>query len=209
MTLRFKHCCLVVFLIFPGVLAAQTDDLLTRIWTGVQQAQKKFTTGCGTITETRTSRLMVKPMVLHGRFCAQGNARFMIEYFAPNALRIRFSENYLNVTIGDNTDVMEVGGNVRHAQSFFSRENSIDNLKKDFTISVREESRDYEMRLVPRTDAFRRRLNYMVVKLSKRDFLPQSLEVDGKSGVNSVFAIDVTSVNAKIPAETFEVIKPR
>jgi outer membrane lipoprotein-sorting protein len=209
MTLRFKPCCLVVFLIFPGVLAAQTDDLLTRIWTGVQQAQKKFTTGCGTVTETRTSRLMVKPMVLHGRFCAEGNARFMIEYFAPNALRIRFSENYLNVTIGDNTDVMEVGGNVRHAQSFFSRENSIDNLKKDFTISVREESRDYEMRLVPRTDAFRRRLNYMVVKLSKRDFLPQSLEVDGKSGVNSVFAIDVTSVNAKIPAETFEVIKPR
>jgi outer membrane lipoprotein-sorting protein len=209
MTLRFKPFWLVVFLIFPGVLAAQTDDLLTRIWAGVQQAQKKFTTCCGTVTETRTSRLMVKPMVLHGRFCAQGDARFMIEYFAPNTLRIRFSENYLNVTIGDNTDVMEVGGSVRHAQSFFSRENSIDNLKRDFTISVREESRDYEMRLVPRTDAFRRRLNYMVVKLSKRDFLPQSLEVDGKNGVNSVFAIDVTSMNAKIPAETFEVIKPR
>ena len=209
MTLRFKPFWLVVFLIFPGVLAAQTDDLLTRIWAGVQQAQKKFTTCCGTVTETRTSRLMVKPMVLHGRFCAQGNARFMIEYFAPNALRIRFSENYLNVTIGDNTDVMEVGGSVRHAQSFFSRENSIDNLKRDFTITVLEESRDYEMRLVPRTDAFRRRLNYMVVKLSKRDFLPQSLEVDGKNGVNSVFAIDVTSMNAKIPAETFEVIKPR
>ena len=209
MTLRFKPFWLVVFLIFPGVLAAQTDDLLTRIWAGVQQAQKKFTTCCGTITETRTSRLMVKPMVLHGRFCAEGNARFMIEYFAPNALRIRFSENYLNVTIGDNTDVMEVGGSVRHAQSFFSRENSIDNLKRDFTITVLEESRDYEMRLVPRTDAFRRRLNYIVVKLSKRDFLPQSLEVDGKNGVNSVFAIDVTSMNAKIPAETFEVIKPR
>ncbi len=47
------------------------------------------------------------------------------------------------------------------------------------------------------------------MKLNKRDFLPQSLEVDGKSGVNSVFAIDVTSVNVKIPTETFEVIKPR
>jgi outer membrane lipoprotein-sorting protein len=209
MTLRFKPFWLVVFLIFPGVLAAQTDDLLTRIWAGVQQAQKKFTTCCGTITETRTSRLMVKPMVLHGRFCAEGNAQFMLEYFAPNALRIRFSGNYLNVTSGGNTDVLEVGSNVRHAQSFFSRENSIENLKKDFTISVREESRDYEMRLVPRTDAFHRRLNYMVVKLSKWEFLPQSLEVDGKSGVNSVFAIDVTSVNLKIPAETFEVIKPK
>ncbi|MGA2086985.1 MAG: hypothetical protein ABSG60_15860, partial [Terracidiphilus sp.] len=113
------------------------------------------------------------------------------------------------VTTGGNTDVMEVGGNVRHTQSFFSRGNSIDNLKKDFAVTAREDSRDYEMRLVPRTDAFRRRLNYIVVKLSKRDYLLQSLEVDGKSGVNSVFAIDVTSLNAKIPAETFEVIKPR
>ena len=65
------------------------------------------------------------------------------------------------------------------------------------------------MKLVPRSDAFRRRLNYVVVKLNKRDFLLRSLEVDGKSGVNSVFAIDVSSVNPKIPAETFEVYKPK
>jgi hypothetical protein len=49
----------------------------------------------------------------------------------------------------------------------------------------------------------------MVVKLSKKEFLPEMLEVDGKSGVNSVFAIDVTSTNAKIPADTFEVIKSK
>jgi hypothetical protein len=65
------------------------------------------------------------------------------------------------------------------------------------------------MKLVPRSEAFRRRLNYLVVKLNRRDFLLRSLEVDGKSGVNSVFAIDVNSVNPKIPAETFEVYKPR
>jgi outer membrane lipoprotein-sorting protein len=48
-----------------------------------------------------------------------------------------------------------------------------------------------------------------VVKLNKRDFLLRSLEVDGKSGVNSVFAIEVSSVNPKIPADTFEVYKPK
>ena len=104
---------------------------------------------------------------------------------------------------------MEVGSSVRRAQSYFSRENSIGNLKKNFTITVQEDSRDFEMKLVPRSDAFRRRLNYVVVKLNKRDFLLRSLEVDGKSGVNSVFAIDVSSVNVKIPAETFEVYKPK
>jgi hypothetical protein len=47
-----------------------------------------------------------------------------------------------------------------------------------------------------------------VVKLDKRDFLLRSLEVDGKSGVDSVFAIDVSSLNPKIPPGTFEVYKP-
>jgi hypothetical protein len=208
---RVRRFSLLVFLIFPGVLAAQSDDLLTRIWDGVQQAQKTFTSGCGTITETRTSTLMVRPMVLRGKFCAEGTTRFALEYFEPNPLRIRFNENYLNVTTGGGkrTEVLEVGSDVRRAQSYFSRENSIANLKKNFTITVQEDSRSYDMKLVPRSEAFRRRLNYLVVKLNKRDFLLRSLEVDGKSGVNSVFAIDVSSVNLKIPADTFEVYKPK
>ena len=209
MILRSRPCWLLVFLIFPGVLAAQSDDLLTRIWDGVQQAQKKYTSGCGTITETRTSSLLVKPMVLRGKFCAEGTKRFTLEYFEPNPMRIRFNENYLNVTMGGKTEVLEVGSSVRRAQSYFSRENSIANLKKNFTITAQEDSRGYEMKLVPRSDAFRRRLNYVVVKMNKRDFLLRSLEVDGKSGVNSVFAIDVSSVNPKIPAGTFEVYRPK
>jgi outer membrane lipoprotein-sorting protein len=200
---------LLALLIFPGMLPAQSDDLLSRIWEGVQQAQKKYTSSCGTITETRTSSLMVRAMVLRGRFCAEGTTRFALEYSEPSRVRIRYNENYLNLTTGDKTEVMEVGSSVRRAQSYFSRENSIENLKKNFAISVREESGDYEMKLVPRTDNFRRKLNYLVVKLGKQDFLLRSLEVDGKSGVDSVFAIDVSSLNPKIPADTFEVYKPQ
>ncbi len=207
------RCALLAFLIFPGVLAAQSDDLhsddlLNRIWDGVQQAQKKYTSSCGSVTETRTSNLMVKPMVLHGKFCAEGTTRFALEYLDPAGVRIRYNDNYLNITSGGKTEVMEVGGNVRRAQSYFSRENSIGNLKKNFTITVQEESGDYEMKLVPRTDNFRRTLKSLVVKLDKRDFLLRSLEVDGKSGVDSVFAIDVSSLNPKIPPGTFEVYKP-
>jgi outer membrane lipoprotein-sorting protein len=211
MVRRFRVCALAFlpFLIVPAVLAGQSDDLLTRIWDGVQQAQKKFTSSCGTITETRTSSLLVKPMVLRGKFCAEGTARFELEYFEPTPLRLRFNEDYLNITIGGRTEVMEVGSSVRRAQSYFSRENSIANLKKNFTITVQEDSQDFEMKLVPRTDTFRRRLNYLVVKLDKQDFLLRSLEVDGTNGVNSVFAVDVSSLNPKIPAETFEVYKPR
>lgn len=213
-----RQCALLVFLILPGSLAAQSGDLqsgalpsgdlLNRIWEGVQQAQKKYPSSCGTITETRTSPLLVKPLVLRGKFCADGTTRFALEYFEPASVRIRYNDNTLNVTTGGKTEVMEVGSNVRRAQSYFSRESSIENLKKNFTITVKEDSGDFEMKLVPRTDNFRRRLNYLTVKLDKRDFLLRSLEVDGKSGVNSVFAMNVTSLNPKIPPEEFEVYKP-
>jgi len=203
--LRFT---LLAFLIFPKLLAAQADDLLSRIWEGVQQAQKNYASSCGTITETRTSNLMVKPLVLHGKFCAEGTSRFALDYFEPSSMRIRFNQNYLNVTTGSKTEVTEIGSNVRRAQSYFGRDSSLGNLKKNFTITVQEDTGDYQMKLVPRSDTFRQRLNYLVVKLDKRDFMLRSLEVDGKSGVNSVFVIDAVSANPKIPADTFEVYKP-
>jgi len=200
---------LLALLIFPGVLTAQSDDLLSRIWEGVQQAQKKYTSSCGTITETRTSSLMVKPLVLRGKFCAEGTTQFALDYFEPSSMRIRFNENYLNVTSGGKTEVMEIGKDVRRAQSYFGRDSSLGNLKKNFTITAQEDGREYQMKLVPRTDTFRRRLNYLIVKLDKRDFFPRALEVSGKSGVDSLFVIDVSSMNPKIPADTFEVYKPK
>jgi outer membrane lipoprotein-sorting protein len=202
-------CALLALLIFPGVLAAQSDDLLGRVWDGIEQAQKKYTSFCGTITETRTSNLMVKPLVLRGKFCAEGTTKFALDYFEPFAMRIRFNENYLNVTSGGNTQVTETGKNVRRAESYFGGQNSLGNAKKNFTITVQEDSRNYQMKLVPRTNTFRDRLNYMVVKLDKKDFLLRSLEVDGKSGVNSVFDIHVISMNPKISPDMFEVYKPK
>ena len=152
-------CALLALLILPGLLAAQSDDLLTRIWDGVQQAQEKYISTCGTITETRVSSLMVKPLVLRGKFCAEGTTRFSLDYFEPSSTRIRFNENYLNVTSDGKTEVMEIGKSVRRAQSYFGRDSSLGNLKKNFDITAQEDSRDYQMKLVPRTDTFRRRLN--------------------------------------------------
>ncbi|HZC24724.1 MAG TPA: hypothetical protein VE866_15390, partial [Candidatus Binatia bacterium] len=97
--LRVRLLCTVLsFLIFPGILAGQGDDLLSRVWDGIQQAQKKYTSMCGTITETRTSNLMTKPLVLHGKFCAEGTNRFALDYLEPSSMHVRFNENYVNVT---------------------------------------------------------------------------------------------------------------
>jgi outer membrane lipoprotein-sorting protein len=204
---------LLACLIFSGLLMGQAgtqpEDLLNRVWDGIQQAQKNYKSMCGTITETRNSSLMVKPLVLRGKFCAEGTTKFALDYFEPSSMRIRLNDNYVNVTAGGNTEVTEIGKSVRRAQSYFGGENSLGNLKKNFTVTVQEDGRNYEMKLVPRTSTFRDRLNSMVVKLDKKDFMLRSLEVDGKSDVNSVFTIDVNSMNPKIPAEMFEVYKPK
>jgi hypothetical protein len=151
---------------------------------------------------------MACPLVLKGKFCTEGAVRFWLEYLPPHALTVRFNTDLLNATGSDGqTEILEIGSGVRRAQATFSREGSIAGLQKDFSITVTENEREYEMKFVPRTEAFRKRLNFLVVKLNKRTFLPRSIEVDGRSGVNSVFAIDITSTNEKLPAAIFEVKK--
>ena len=210
MILRHRLFWLFAILISPALLAAQSDDLLTRIWVGEQQAQARFTTACGTVTEVRTSKLMVKPLVLHGKFCAEGTNRFMLEYFEPNPMLIRLNDSSFNIEIdGGKTQVMDIGSDIRRVQSSFTGPKSIENLKKDYTITAQENSLDYEMKLIPRSESLRHRFNYLVVKLNKKNFLPRSLEVDGKSGINSVFTFDITSTNIKLPEGTFEVLKTK
>ena len=210
MILRHRLFWLFAILISPALLAAQSDDLLTRIWVGEQQAQARFTTACGTVTEVRTSKLMVKPLVLHGKFCAEGTNRFMLEYFEPNPMLIRLNDSSFNIKIdGGKTQVMDIGSEIRRVQSSFTGPKSIENLKKDYSITAQENSLDYEMKLIPRSESLRHRFNYLVVKLNKKNFLPRSLEVDGKSGINSVFTFDITSTNIKLPEGTFEVLKTK
>jgi outer membrane lipoprotein-sorting protein len=209
MSLRGRLCGILAILIFPGALTAQTDDLLTRVWAGVQQSQTKVTSICGTMTETRTSKLLSKPMVLHGRFCAEGADRFMLEYSEPDPMRIRFNDDYLNITANGKTEVMNISGDVRRAQSDTTNNNSIEGLEKKFNVTAQESSRDFELKLVPRSGGMRHRLNYIVVELNKQSFLPRSVEVDGKSGVNSVFLFDITSENTRLPENTFEVMKTK
>ena len=212
--MRFPRACplpLILLAALPASMRSQPADLVSRIWDGVQEAQKKYQSGCGRITETRVSKLLAKPMVFHGKFCAEGLSRFALEYSDPDPIRIRFNEDFLNVTTGGgkNTEVIDVGSNVRRTQSYFSKGNSLANLKQNFVVSAREDGRDYEMKLVPRSARFGKRVNHIVVRVAMDDFLLRSLEVDGVSGVNSVFQIEITSLNTKIPPGTFTVYRPK
>jgi hypothetical protein len=186
------------------------DDLLMRTWNGIQEAQTKNTTGCGTIVETRTSTLLRVPMVFHGRFCASGMDKFFLEYSDPEPVRLIFNRDYLNVTTGKSgktTEVMKIGSHVKRTQAFFSKENSIRNLKEAFAITAKETPGTYEMRFVPRSQRFKQKLNYLVVTLNRDNFLLRSLEIDGKSGVNSVFRIQIESLNIRLGEELFKVYK--
>jgi len=204
---------LTIAVFLSGSALGQDDTLLQRIWDGVQAAQKKYTATCGTVTETRTSALLSRPLVFHGKYCAEGMNRFSLEYTGPDPIRLLYNNDYLNVTTTrggqKTTEVLQVGQQVRRTQAYFSRENSIDNLKRNFTITLHEDNKVYEMKLVPRSSRFASRINYVVVKLLKDSFLLSSLEVDGKSGVHSEYQIQVTDLNPKIDPEMFDVYKPK
>lgn len=187
------------------------DDLLMKIWNGIQEAQTNNKTGCGTIVETRTSKLFRVPLVFHGRFCASGMDKFFLEYSDPEPVRLVFNQDNLNVTTGKGsktTEVMKVGNHVKRTQAYFSKENSIRNLKETFTITAKETPGTYEMRFVPRSQRFKQKLNYLVVTLNRDSCLLRTLEIDGKSGVNSVFQIQIESLNLRLGDEMFKVYKP-
>ena len=203
---------LTIALLLPGLAFAEDDALLARIWDGVQNAQNKYTSACGTVRETRTSTLLVRPLVLQGKFCLEGMTRFELEYIGTNPIRLRYNDDYLNVTTGRDgttTEVLQVGQHVRRAQGYFSRTNSIQNLKRNFSITLREDAKVFEMKLVPRSGRFASRLNYVVVKLHKDSFLLSSLEIDGKSGVHSMFDIQISELNPKLDEKIFSVYKPK
>jgi hypothetical protein len=211
---------LLVTLMVPGLGFAQassgpspekSDQLVLRIWNGVQEAQKKYSTGCGVITETRTSKLLAKPLVFRGKFCVAGMTKFALEYSEPEPIRVRFNEDYVNFSTGPGataTQVIRVGQHVRKTQAYFSRDKSIENLKQNFVITAREDGKVYEMKLVPRSERFKTRVNHVIVRLGKDDFLLRSLEIDGTSGVKSVFTIQITALNLKIAEDTFKVYRP-
>ena len=203
---------LTTALLLCGLAFAQDEDLLQQVWDGVQTAQKKYPSSCGTVTETRTSALLARPLTFHGKYCAEGMNRFSLEYGGPQPVRLLYNDGYLNVTTSrdgkSTTEVMQIGEQVRRTQAYFSRDKSIQNLKRNFTIDLREDGKVYEMKLVPRSGRFSNRVNYIVVKLLKDSFLLSSIEIDGKSGVRSVFDIQVTQLNPKIDEELFKVYKP-
>ena len=202
--------CLPAFL--SVVAASGQDPILERIWEGVQGAQAAVTTACGTLTETRTSELFSRPRVFRGNFCAAGAVKFWLEYLEPEKIILRFNTDFLNVTTsrrtGFATEVIQVGQHVRRTEQYFSGENAIENLKRNFSIQAVESGDTYLLKLVPRSSRFAGRVNYVAVGLGRDNFLPRSIEIDGKSGVRSVFAIAITSKNTRLDEAIFHVYRP-
>lgn len=194
-------------------LASTSRELLDRIWVGVDRAETQHSSGCGTLTETRTSPLLASPLVLRGRFCALGLDRFRVEYDGPDAPRVVFNQGTLNVTTvggeGRRTEVLKVGNSVKRAQRYFSGPDAPRNLERDFAITVCESSDRYVLTLRPVSGRLAHRIERVLVELGKSDFLPRRIEVDGTSRVDSVFDIRVEQLDAALDDSEFEVYHPR
>ena len=202
--MRWKYFCCWALLLSANFLTAESDDLLARILAGSQQAQTKFNTVCGKMTETRTSPLMSKPMVLKGKFCTQGSSKFSIAYSAPHPMQLWLNGSDLTMTTDKGkTRHVDIGRDLRRVQATFNGKAPSDSLKKDFAATEQQTASEFEVKLVPRAERLHRRINSLDIKLDKQTFLPRMFTIVGSNGVTSVFVFDVTSMNAKLPAGTF------
>jgi hypothetical protein len=186
-----------------------SPELLARVFAGVQQAEQTQRTGCGRLTETRSSALLSRPLVLKGSFCAAGTDRFLVEYQGKKPARVVYNRGTLNVSAdGKRTEVMDVGSAVERAQRYFSGEDAPDNLRRDFAITVSEKDDRYALLLVPVSGRIAKRVERVAVELGRADFLPRRIEVFGRSGVTSVFEIEIEELNQPLDEELFRVYRP-
>ena len=185
--------------------------ILGRIWQGVEDTQRRHSAGCGTLTETRTSPLLTRPLTLQGTFCAAGIDRFRLEYAGTDAVLIVYNSGALNVSTdgGRHTEAFDVGRAVKRAQSYFSGPGAFQNLERDFSIEVEEARDHYVLRLAPISGRIARRVTRVMVELAKNDFLPSRIEIEGKSGVTSAFDIRVDTLDAAPDPSRFKVYRVR
>ena len=194
----------------PSDAAPPSRALLDLIWRGVGQAQERHASGCGTLTETRVSPLLVRPFVLHGTYCAAGVDLFRVEYAGLQPARVVYNRGTLNVSTdgGKHTEVFDVGRAVQRAQRYFAGPHAPENLERDFSITVAETGDRYALLLRPVSGRIARRVKRVAVELGKLDFLPRRIEIDGKSGVNSTFEIQFERLDAPLDESRFRVHRP-
>lgn len=194
----------------PSGPAPASRELLDLIWRGVDEAQKRRVSGCGTLTEKRVSPLLVRPLVMHGTFCAAGVDRFRVEYAGPEPARVIYNRGALNVSTdgGKRTEAFDVSRAVQRAQGYFAGPHAPENLERDFSITVAETGDRYALLLLPVSGRIARRVKRVAVELGKLDFLPRRLEIDGKNGVNSIFEIQIERLDAPLDEGLFHVYRP-
>lgn len=174
------------------------------------QAQERHASGCGTLTEKRVSPLLVRPLVMHGTFCAAGFDLFRVEYKGPEPARIIYNRGALNVSTdgGKRTEAFDVSRAVQRAQRYFAGPHAHENLERDFRVTVAETGDHYALLLIPVSGRIAGRVKRVAVELGKLDFLPRRIEIDGRSGVNSIFEIQIERLDAPLEKDLFEVYRP-
>lgn len=186
---------------------AAMQDLTPRVWAGVQRAQQHETIE-GELTETRTSSLLARPMVLRGTFAVQGTTAFRLDYTTPPRMTIVYQRGYVNVTMGRQTEAFEAGSGVARAMSYFGKPDSLENLKRDFATTVLEAGGSYVLRMEPLAGRFKSRTGPIVATFRADDFTITRLEINGRSGVKSVFDIRIRKVDGALDPAMFSLYRP-
>jgi hypothetical protein len=182
---------------------------LEQVWKEIQRAQQHSTI-CGSLSETRTSPLLLRPLQLRASFCVQGTTGFRLSYAEPENLTIIYRDKYVNVINGKDrrTEAFEAGAGAARALQYFGPSASVGNIQRDFRTTVDQGPGACVLRMEPITSRFKSRVESIVATFDARDFRIRRLEINGRNGVRSAFDIRIDKVDVPLDPATFEMYRP-
>jgi len=115
-------------------------------------------TACGTLSETRRSPLLARPLVFQGTFLRGRPRQVPARVRRTQSFLVIYNDGAINVSTdgGKQTEAFDVGDAVTRAQGYFSGPRALQNLQRDFAIEATETADGYALELSPVAGRFAR-----------------------------------------------------
>lgn len=189
--------------------AARVEALIAR----VKAEQAKIKTLEATFTQRQESSMLVEPDVSRGVFSYAAPDAVRWEYTAPKPISVVIDGEQMLTWYRDlgRAERIKVGRYSNQVLKYLGATGSFDTLLDYFRVKVafpKDAGQAYRIELIPRYERIARRLSSMVVWVDPERYLPVRMRYVGGDGDVTEYEFRDLKVNARIPADRFEIDLP-
>lgn len=187
------------------------DALMER----VRQAQDGIETLEADFVQRQESAMLLEPEVSEGRFSYVAPESVRWEYATPKPISVVIDGEEMTTWYRDleRAERLKVGRYSNQVLKYLGASGSMDALMEYFSVRVRFPEADaadqpYRIELIPRYERVAKRLKSMTVWVDHERYLPVRMRYVAADGDVTEYEFRDMKLNAKIPAERFELQMP-